>query len=323
MQCGSSGLENRVDARFCIECGHALGLNCPYCNATTTAGQKFCSECGQALTGVWNKAAGAELVGAPAAYPPHFAQRILATRQALRGEKKQVTVLFCDLVESAALAHEMGAEAMHELLSEFFTRALEHVLHFEGTVNQFLGDGFMAIFGAPLAFEDHAARAALAALAIREATAELRASASLRGAERVQVRMEINSGQVVVGAIGDDLRMDYTASGDTTHLAARLQSVAAPNEVLCGEPTVLAARDAIQVEALGAIAAKGVAEPMQRFRRMNARADQSHRSSPHRAARTGSRTEPINQGLRTARRRAWTGDRDRRRARRRQIPFDA
>ncbi len=110
---------------------------------------------------------------------------------------------------------------MHELLSEFFTRALAQVHHFEGTVNQFLGDGFMAIFGAPLADEDHAARAALAALAIREATTQFRGSGSLPGAERLHVRTGINSGQVVVGAIGDDLRMDYTAIGDTTKLAAR------------------------------------------------------------------------------------------------------
>lgn len=130
MQCGSCGAENGVASRFCVECGQ--GLSCPHCQATIAVGQKFCSECGQALAGAPSTAAGAELAGAPAAYTPaHLAQRILATRQALHGEKKQVTVLFCDLVESTALARAIGAEAMHELLSEFFTRALEQVHHFE------------------------------------------------------------------------------------------------------------------------------------------------------------------------------------------------
>ncbi len=272
MQCGKCGVESSTGAHFCMRCGNAVVLGCPNCRAVVTATQKFCAECGQALSAVPGKVAGAELAGALATYtPPHLVQRILATRQALRGEKKQVTVLFCDLVESTALAHELGAEAMHELLSEFFARALEQVHHFEGTVNQFLGDGFMAIFGAPLAYEDHAARAALAALAIREALAALRTSGTLPGAERMQIRMGINSWQVVVGTLGDDLRMDYTAVGDTTHLAARLQSVAAPDEILCGDATVQAARDAITVEALGAVAAKGVAAPLQRFRLLHAR----------------------------------------------------
>lgn len=271
MQCGSCQAENAETARFCADCGQPLSLSCPSCDAAVRAAQKFCAECGASLTTI--HAAGAELSGVLATYTPvHLAQRILATRHSMRGEKKQVTVLFCDLVESTALAHAIGAEAMHELLSEFFTRALEQVHHFEGTVNQFLGDGFMAIFGAPLAYEDHAARAALAALAIREATAALRSSTALPGADRVQVRIGMNSGQVVVGAIGDDLRMDYTASGDTTNVAARLQSVAVPGEILCGESTVLAAREAIQVEALGAVTAKGVAEPLQRYRLVQARA---------------------------------------------------
>ena len=175
------------------------------------------------------------------------------------------------MVDSTILASELGAERMHALLSDFFTRVLAEVHRFEGTVNQFLGDGFMAIFGAPLAYEDHAARAGLAAIAIRDAVASARESSTMAGWNRVHVRIGINSGQVVVGAIGDDLRMDYTAAGDTTHLAARLQSAAAPGEILCGKTTIAAARGALEVGALAAITLKGIAEPVARYRLLNAR----------------------------------------------------
>ena len=159
---------------------------------------------------------------------------------------------------------------MHVLLSDFFKIALECVHHFEGTVNQFLGDGFMAIFGAPLAFEDHAARAALTALALRDSIAERNAQAPLPGWERVQVRMGLNSGEVVVGAIGDDLRMDYTATGDITHVAARLEALAGPGEILCGETTVLTARDRIEAEPQAPGPVKGKAAPIVHYRLLSA-----------------------------------------------------
>jgi class 3 adenylate cyclase len=236
------------------------------------SGQRFCGACGAALApGAAAPSTVTNPTPSPANYsPPHLVQRILANRQALRGERKQVTVLFCDLVESTALAGQLGAENMHALLSDFFTHALAAVHSFEGTINQFLGDGFMAIFGAPIAHEDHAARAGLSALAIREAIASARSSSTLRGWANVQVRMGLNSGQVVVGTVGDDLRMDYTAVGDTTHLAARLQSFASPGEILCGETTVRAARGALEVEALDPALLKGIAAPVARYRLLNA-----------------------------------------------------
>ena len=237
-------------------------LQCATCSAEVPVGARFCPHCGTA-----SALGGAELSHTPTNYtPPHLAQRILANREALRGENKQVTVLFCDVVESTPLAHALGAEAMHALLSDFFSRTLAEVHSLEGTVNQFLGDGFMAIFGAPLAFEDHAARACLAALAIQRTMAATRDTAPLPGWEKLHVRIGLNSGQVVVGTIGDDLRMDYTAAGDTTHLAARLQSIAEADEILCSNATVNAARGAITVEALGAMALKGFDTPVPRFR---------------------------------------------------------
>jgi class 3 adenylate cyclase/tetratricopeptide (TPR) repeat protein len=161
----------------------------------------------------------------PVGYTPrHISEQILAVQSAVEGERKQVSVLFCDIVRSSALAAELGPEEFHLLIDRFFRMALAEVHRYEGTINQFLGDGFMALFGAPIAHEDHARRAVLAALGVAD-----RAEAP--------VRIGINSGLVVVGTIGDDLRVDYTAFGDTTVLAARLQAAAEPGAVLVSQRT--------------------------------------------------------------------------------------
>jgi class 3 adenylate cyclase/tetratricopeptide (TPR) repeat protein len=153
-----------------------------------------------------------------------------------------VTVLFCDIVRSTALAQRLGPEGTHALIERFFRLAAERIHHYDGTVNQFLGDGFMALFGAPLAHEDHARRAVLAALDLRETVVT---DEPLTG---VQLRMGINSGEVVVGAIGDDLRMDYTAFGDTTILAHRLQTAADPDEILMSEQVASMVHGYIETE---------------------------------------------------------------------------
>ena len=165
--------------------------------------------------------------------PPHLAEKILTSRSALEGEHKQVTVLFCDMANSTALAERLGPEAMHTLLHHFFEHALTYVHRYEGTINQFLGDGFMALFGAPIAHEDHARRAVLAALDIQHT---LHAQHD-QEPSAIQLRLGLNTGLVVIGAIGDNLRMDYTAVGDTTNLAARLQQAAAPGQIVIAATT--------------------------------------------------------------------------------------
>lgn len=263
MNCPACAHVNPEGARYCAQCGTRLSASCPGCKALLQAGQRFCTSCGspQDLSPPTPMPAA---VGASYT-PPYLVRQALVDQQAIRGEKKQVTVLFCDLVDSTALASELGAEPMHTFLSQFFACALAEVHRYEGTVNQFLGDGFMAIFGAPIAFEDHAGRAGLAALAIRAALLEARKS-STPGWSRARVRMGLNSGQVVVGTIGDDLRRDYTAAGDTTHLAARLQAAAAPDEILCGEAVVEAAGEAMIVTALPPLVLKGLATPVRCYR---------------------------------------------------------
>jgi class 3 adenylate cyclase/tetratricopeptide (TPR) repeat protein len=200
---------------------------------------------------------------APLSYTPrHLAEKILTARAALAGERKQVTVLFCDLANSTVLAERLGPEAMHSLLNQFFELALSEVHRYEGTVNQFLGDGFMALFGAPIAHEDHAQRAVLAAVGIRR---RLHAGPTALGQQydvEIPIRMGLNTGLVIVGAIGDNLRMDYTAIGDTTNVAARLQQTAAPGQIVLSEATHRLVAGYCTTQSLGALSLKGKAEPM-------------------------------------------------------------
>jgi class 3 adenylate cyclase/tetratricopeptide (TPR) repeat protein len=202
----------------------------------------------------------------PYAYAPaHVADKTLTAKTALEGEHKHVTVLFCDLVDSTPLAERLGPEGMHGLLDEFFELALAEVQRYEGMMNQFLGDGFMALFGAPVAHEDHARRAVLAALAIDKSLREQRAEPDRAGSEIV-VRMGLNTGPVVVGKIGNNLRMDYTAIGDTTNLAARLQQIAEAGAILISHATQLHSGPGILVESLGPLRVKGRSEPVKVFK---------------------------------------------------------
>jgi class 3 adenylate cyclase len=234
VRCPRCSQENPDEARFCLHCGAQLAVLCPHCGAVQPPGARFCPECGRTVT------AGP----APAGYtPPHIRDQILAVRSAVEGERKQVSVLFCDIVASSALAAELGPEEFHLVIDRFFRAALAEVHRYEGTVNQFLGDGFMALFGAPIAHEDHPRRAVLAALGIA-AQAE------------VPVRIGINSGLVVVGTIGDDLRVDYTAFGDTTVLAARLQAAAEPGAVLVSQRTAGLVRGYFQLAEVAPVQVK-------------------------------------------------------------------
>ena len=197
----------------------------------------------------------------PLSYTPkHLAEKILTSRSALEGERKQVTVFFCDLANSTPLAERLGPEQMHTLLNRFFELALHDVHRYEGTINQFLGDGFMALFGAPLAHEDHARRGVLAALALQRTLTE--AHLGKPYGEACQFRMGLNSGLVVVGSIGDNLRMDYSAIGDTTNLAARLQQGAEPDTIVVSESTSRLVQGYIRLEPLPPIEVKGKTEPV-------------------------------------------------------------
>ena len=234
VRCPRCSQENPDEARFCLHCGVQLAISCPGCGAVQPPGGRFCPECGRAV----GAAPG------PVSYTPaHVSEQIPAVRSAIEGERKQVSVLFCDIVRSSALAAELGPEEFHLVIDRFFRVALAEVHRYEGTINQFLGDGFMALFGAPIAHEDHARHAVLAALGIAAQS-------------EVPVRIGINSGLVVVGTIGDDLRVDYTAFGDTTVLAARLQAAAAPGAVLISQRTAELVRGYFQLEEVAPVQVK-------------------------------------------------------------------
>jgi class 3 adenylate cyclase/tetratricopeptide (TPR) repeat protein len=197
----------------------------------------------------------------PLSYTPkHLAEKILTSRAALEGERKQVTVLFCDLANSTVLAERLGPEVMHTLLNQFFALVLDAVHHYEGTINQFLGDGFMALFGAPIAHEDHARRAVLAAVSIQRRLREGSAPLGHQHRVEVAVRMGLNTGLVIVGAIGDNLRMDYTAIGDTTNVAARLQQSAAPGQIVISGATHRLVAGYCTTRSLGDLSLKGKRE---------------------------------------------------------------
>ena len=199
----------------------------------------------------------------PLSYTPqHLADKILTSRAALEGERKQVTAFFCDLADSTAAAERIGPENMHNLFNRFFELSLDEVHRYEGTINQFLGDGFMAIFGAPIAREDHARLGVLAAIALQRTLNDHNAEfKELYGVE-CMFRMGLNSGLVVVGSIGDNLRMDYSAIGDTTNLASRLQQIAKPGTILVSESTNRLVRDHIRLQTLQPVRVKGKTEPV-------------------------------------------------------------
>jgi class 3 adenylate cyclase/tetratricopeptide (TPR) repeat protein len=235
--CAGCGADAGASSRFCADCGAALGRRCPECGEHADAGKRFCAGCGGAL---------ANTPGAPATDAPE-------------GEHKPVTVLFCDIVGSTSIAERIGAEAMHALLSRYSDLALAELRYYGGTIDRFMGDGFMALIGVPTAHEDHARRAVLAALAVRR---RLLRDLTLPGLEPVEVRMGLNSGSVVVGSLGKDPEGDHTAIGDTINVAARLESIAEPGTILISDATARQVVGYVRCEPVGPVTIRGRAEPV-------------------------------------------------------------
>ena len=246
VKCPACHHENREQALFCDKCGGKLETACPHCGNALRPEARFCDGCGKPLDPTPRTSPGPSPLGARAenlagkitAYTPkHLIEKVLKTRSALEGERKQVTVLFADVCNYTGISEALDPEEVHRLMDGCFEILTREIHRFEGTVNQFTGDGVMALFGAPIAHEDAPQRAIRAALAVQEALCAFAEEVQSQRGVGFQMRIGINTGTVVVGKIGDDLRMDYTAAGDTTNLAARLQSLAEPGAVLAGELT--------------------------------------------------------------------------------------
>ena len=262
MGCPSCGAENPSGARFCNNCGAPQAAACPDCGNANPPGSRFCNACGSPLAAA-PASLPAESPPSPQSYTPrHLAEKILASRAALEGERKQVTVLFADVVGSTELIQDRDPEEAQRLLDGIVQIMMDAVHRYEGTVSRLMGDGLMAMFGAPVAHEDHAVRACFAALAmletVRAHAEELRQS---HGTD-IQIRVGVNSGEVIVRLISDDLHMDYTAMGQTVHLASRLEGLAASGTGLMSTATRALVEGLIDVRPLGPVAVKGLEQPL-------------------------------------------------------------
>jgi class 3 adenylate cyclase/tetratricopeptide (TPR) repeat protein len=262
MQCSRCRHESPADARFCGECGAPLGRLCVSCRRSSPPDSGYCTQCGAALPPL----ARPDTQPEPHTYTPKYlAERILRSREALEGERKQITVLFADLRGSLELLADRDPEDARSLLDPVLDRMIAAVHRFEGTVNQVMGDGIMALFGAPLAHEDHAVRACYAALRMQQSIAALAEELRQRQGIGVEIRIGLNSGEVVVRSIGSDLRMEYTAVGQTVHRAARMEQLATPGHIFLTESTLRLAEGYVDVKPLGLIPIKGLAEPVEVF----------------------------------------------------------
>jgi len=259
MKCPRCQHENLTGTKFCGQCAAPLAAACPSCGATNPPENKFCGQCATPLLPT-----PPTKFPAPDSYTPkHLAEKILTSRVALEGERKQVTVLFADLKGSMELLADRDPEEARKILDPVLEGMMEAVHRYEGTVNQVMGDGIMALFGAPLAHEDHAVRACYAALRMQESVARYAEGARTEHGIRIRIRVGLNSGEVVVRAIGSDLHMDYTAVGQITHLAARMEQLADPGSTLLTPDTLALAEGFVQVASLGPLAVKGLPGPVE------------------------------------------------------------
>jgi class 3 adenylate cyclase len=247
---------NRPEARFCDGCGTPLVLACAGCGAELRPKARFCDGCGAPVA----KAA-AEPRAVRDYTPRHLVDKVLATRSSLEGERKQVTVLFADVKGSLELSRAVDPEVWHGILDRFFGVLADAVHRFEGTVNQYTGDGIMALFGAPIAHEDHAQRACYAALQLRDDLGAVVRDVKREHGLGFSTRVGIHSGEVVVGKIGDDLRMDYTAQGATVGLAARMEQLASPDTIYLSDSTARLVDGYFALTDLGEFSVKGLDAP--------------------------------------------------------------
>jgi class 3 adenylate cyclase/tetratricopeptide (TPR) repeat protein len=261
MQCPRCRAENREGRRFCGECGLSFASTCPLCGFLNEGSEKFCGGCGRSLSAA--PATAEAKFSSPQTYTPkHLAEKILTSKSALEGERKQVTVLFADLKGSMELLADRDPEEARKLLDPVLELMMEAVHRYEGTVNQVMGDGIMALFGAPLAHEDHAVRGCYAALRMQQSAKRHADEARRVQGVNMEIRVGLNSGEVVVRTIGSDLHMDYSAVGQTTNLAARMEQLASPGSILLTPLTMELAEGFVEGKSLGPVHVKGVADAM-------------------------------------------------------------
>ena len=266
MICPRCQCNNPVNAAFCDQCGARLETACPNCGESNRHGANFCRRCGQSISESLTSPAEVAAVPAPESYvPKYLAEKILASRHKLEGERKQVTVLFADIRGSTKILEGVDPEEGQKIIDPVLRIMMDAVHRYEGTVNQVLGDGIMALFGAPLAHEDHALRACYAALAMQEEMRRYRQRLGQSEEAGLHIGVGMNSGEVVVRSIDIDLNIDYSAIGHTTHLAARMQELAGPGVVLLSRSTLRQVEGFVQVESVGLVHVKGISQPIDAY----------------------------------------------------------
>jgi class 3 adenylate cyclase/tetratricopeptide (TPR) repeat protein len=253
MKCPTCHTDNRQDADFCNECGAKLEAVCSRCGRANRAGSKFCDKCGGQIT----EAPSIDYTR-PQSYTPKFlADKILTARGAIEGERKLVTVLFADVANYTSMSEKLDPEEVHQIMDGCFKVLMDEIHRYEGTIDKFTGDGVMALFGAPVAHEDHAQRACYAALAIQKAMQGYGDKVQKECGVEFRMRVGLDSGQVIVGSVGSDLKMDYTAIGDPVNLASRMESMTEPGSILVSGDTQRLARDYFRFKPLGSVDVKG------------------------------------------------------------------
>ena len=271
MRCPRCKDDTPSDAEFCPDCGAKLVVVCASCGSNNAPSYKYCKRCGELLTG-----ARVDSAQFGASSPPHgqvpsrLAEKILTSKSVLEGERKQVTVLFADMKGSLELLADRDPEDARTLLDAVLERLMEAVHQYEGTVNQVMGDGIMALFGAPLAHEDHAVRACYAALRMHAEVGRYAEELRRRQGLDMQIRVGLNSGEVVVRSISNDLHMDYSAVGETTHLAARMEQLARPGTTFLTKETMQLTEGFIECKPLGPVPVRGLASPIEVYELLRA-----------------------------------------------------
>jgi class 3 adenylate cyclase/tetratricopeptide (TPR) repeat protein len=260
MVCADCGTRNSPQAQFCGNCGAPLSARCAACGVTVARSSRFCESCGADLHfgRLYETSGNRETIAAPVNPPQHLAKRLIESRAAIEGERKLITVLFADMKGSTSLIQDLDPEQVEERLRPTLQIMIDAVHRYEGTVNRIEGDGIMALFGAPLAYEDSAVRAAYAALDMQNA---LRAASDTQPA----IRVGLHAGEVLVRAVNTDLSVDYDAIGATVHLAARMEQMAAPGSIYCTADVVRLAEGLIEARSLGLVPVKGFREPLNLF----------------------------------------------------------
>src|SRR5215813_1422994 len=266
MECPRCQTENREGARFCRECGALFGAVCSSCGAKVQAGSKFCDSCGTPLAAAPRPGSERALLDRAYAATAGNVVESVGTSKAAEAERRQLTVLFCDLVGSTQLSGQLDPEDLRAVVCAYQEAAAAVIQQYAGHIAQYLGDGLLVYFGYPTAHEDDARRAVHTGLGIVEAVGTLNGRLQAEYGVALAVRLGIHTGPVVVGAMGGGGRHEHLALGETPNIAARLEALAAPNTVLISTVTAQLVQRAFILEALGIQALKGITEPMQVWR---------------------------------------------------------